>query len=404
MKYLYLLALGLVSLQTVAQNVGIDALVPTEKLEIGLGNLKLSNSDKGILLNAADRPLITRAWNPFTSGTYNGLGRWGMFMEPTRLTMGIPYFTYSGFKVSAFGANSTIIKNMMDISIDGGGIVNTAVDGRMNITHNSSQTDAQLTLTEDASDYARLTFKNTVAGSPQFWTIAGGNNPTSTTDRMNFFHNIKGDVLSLVGDGNVEVISGDLKMNNTPKGIILNGADRPLITRGYDPFTGGANNGIGRWGVFMEPSRITAGFPALVGAGFKVSAYDANSTITKNLIEASLDGSLNGVVKIDAAVTRPSTGNANLVPIAYGSITNTGVIYSGTENLTCIKTSTGVYEITIAGEYYNTLFYTSIITPTEFNAPVISAGSSASGRLTVCLWNLPGTRIDGSFHFVTYRY
>ena len=117
-----------------------------------------------------------------------------------------------------------------------------------------------------------------------------------------------------------------------------------------------------------------------------------------------MDGSLNGVVKIDAAVTRPSTGNANLVPIAYGSITNTGVIYSGTENLTCIKTSTGVYEITIAGEYYNTLFYTSIITPTEFNAPVISAGSSASGRLTVCLWNLPGTRIDGSFHFVTYRY
>lgn len=403
MKYLYLLALGLVSLQIVAQNVGIDALVPTEKLEIGLGNLKLSNSDKGILLNAADRPLITRAWNPFTSGTYNGLGRWGMFMEPTRLTMGIPYFTYSGFKVSAFGANSTIIKNLMDISIDGGGIVNTAVDGRMNITHNSSQTDAQLTLTEDASDYARLTFKNTVAGSPQFWTIAGGNNPTSTTDRMNFFHNIKGDVLSLVGDGNVEVISGDLKMNNTPKGIILNGADRPLITRGYDPFTSGANNGLGRWGLFMEPSRLTAGIPNLPTAGFKVSAYDANGAVAKNIIEAGLDGASNSVVKIDAAVTRPSTGTANLVPIAYGNINGyNGTIYSGTSNFTFVRVNPGVYRLTITGETYTNTGYTTIVSPLGY-VPNIGSSSGDMGLMHIYLWTSAGVPTDGYFNFVLYK-
>lgn len=50
-------------------------------------------SAKGIHLNAADEPIIVRDWNPFATNapaSKAGIGRWGLFMEPTYLTIGIP--------------------------------------------------------------------------------------------------------------------------------------------------------------------------------------------------------------------------------------------------------------------------------------------------------------------------
>ncbi len=50
-------------------------------------------ADKGIHLNAADEPIIVRDWNPFATNApaaKAGIGRWGLFMEPTYLTIGIP--------------------------------------------------------------------------------------------------------------------------------------------------------------------------------------------------------------------------------------------------------------------------------------------------------------------------
>jgi hypothetical protein len=50
-------------------------------------------SDVGIHLNAADRPLVVRDWDVFgpTAPTYKaGIGRWGLFMENSTLSLGIP--------------------------------------------------------------------------------------------------------------------------------------------------------------------------------------------------------------------------------------------------------------------------------------------------------------------------
>ncbi|HEY5912138.1 MAG TPA: tail fiber domain-containing protein, partial [Verrucomicrobiae bacterium] len=50
-------------------------------------------SDRGIALNAANRPLITRGWDAFDATAPPeklGLGRWGLFMEPYNLVIGIP--------------------------------------------------------------------------------------------------------------------------------------------------------------------------------------------------------------------------------------------------------------------------------------------------------------------------
>ncbi len=50
-------------------------------------------TDVGIHLNALNRPLIVRDWDPFADWAPDGkanIGRWGLFMEPYTLVLGIP--------------------------------------------------------------------------------------------------------------------------------------------------------------------------------------------------------------------------------------------------------------------------------------------------------------------------
>ena len=57
--------------------------------------------------------------------------------------------------------------------------------------------------------------------------------------------------------GNVYIDDND----TTGNGVILGTGDRPLITRGWDAFTSGNKNGIGRWGVYMESAELFIGCP-----------------------------------------------------------------------------------------------------------------------------------------------
>lgn len=88
-------------------------------LTLSSGNVTMSSSTLGISLNSANAPLITRAINPFTSGAYNGLGRWGAFMETDSLTLGIPVFADQNnayFRFATYNANSTIAIDVMRIT------------------------------------------------------------------------------------------------------------------------------------------------------------------------------------------------------------------------------------------------------------------------------------------------
>jgi len=67
-------------------------------------------ADKGIHLNAADRPIIVRDWDVFTTNAPSykaGIGRWGLFMEPSMLTIGIPSNDVSPrfFQVAKYSTN-----------------------------------------------------------------------------------------------------------------------------------------------------------------------------------------------------------------------------------------------------------------------------------------------------------
>jgi len=85
---------------------------------LAAGGLRL-HSDRGIALNAADSPLITRGWFAFTGGAYEGLGRFGLFMEPWTLTVGVPSHAAAGFQVVSYDEDSSINATLMSVNQSG---------------------------------------------------------------------------------------------------------------------------------------------------------------------------------------------------------------------------------------------------------------------------------------------
>jgi len=76
------------------------------------------------------------------------------------------------------------------------------------------------------------------------------------------------------------------------RGLRLNSADAPLITRGWDAFDATApfeKRDHGRWGLFMEPSTLVAGIPDLGSSRFQVAKYQPNGNRTE-LLRVEQDG------------------------------------------------------------------------------------------------------------------
>jgi hypothetical protein len=113
---------------------------------------------------------------------------------------------------------------------------------------------------------------------------------------------------------------------------------------------------------------------------------------------------VNGDTKINGEVNRPSTGAANMVPIAYGMIDGLGVIRNGSGNFTVVRSPIRPldYLITITGEDYFFTNYTTNATVTDA-VPYIISTNSLGGGLIVSIFNLAGTQISAPFSFVTYK-
>jgi hypothetical protein len=91
------------------------------------------------------------------------------------------------------------------------------------------------------------------------------------------FASTRSNQFNLRASGGVRVDTG------SGPGISLNAADTPLITRGGDPFGTNApasKEGHGRWGLFMEPSRLVLGIPGddVPGRVFSVAKYHTDGT------------------------------------------------------------------------------------------------------------------------------
>ncbi len=108
-----------------------------------------------------------------------------------------------------------------------------------------------------------------------------------------------------------------------------------------------------------------------------------------------------GNLKVSGEVNHPSTGATNLLPIAFGNISSTGVINSGSTNFTVTRTAAGTYNIDIPNHSFGFSTYPTVVTPVS--GPLVAGIDSAAGNLIVRLYNLSGTLTDGTFSFVIYR-
>ena len=94
-----------------SQNAAFSSTI-TNEFSIRAQNGVRIQTDKGIHLNANDRPMIVRDWDVFATnapGHKAGIGRWGLFMEPTILTIGIPPNDVSPryFQIAKYSTNGT---------------------------------------------------------------------------------------------------------------------------------------------------------------------------------------------------------------------------------------------------------------------------------------------------------
>ena len=174
----------------------------------------------------------------------------------------------------------------------------------------------------------------------------------------------------------LDIESGNIILNNSPKGIILDASDNPFISRSFDPFTSGAKNGLGRWGLFMEPSRLTFGIPNLSGKAVEFATYNTNSTRNTLL---TVDNS--------GEVQRPATGASDMLPVAYANISSGGSILSGTSNVAVTVVTPGsVYDISVSGRTLsqsNTVFFLTITN--DGQGTVQNHGIFTGGNIRVVL-------------------
>ena len=114
-----------------AQDSDFASTIPNE-FNIRAQNGVRIQSNVGIHLQAGDLPMLVRDWDPFSASATAGkagIGRWGMFMEPGYLTLGIPNLASRYFQIVKYNADASSTQLMQ---VDQSGAVSAAGGIRLN--------------------------------------------------------------------------------------------------------------------------------------------------------------------------------------------------------------------------------------------------------------------------------
>ncbi|CAN5793284.1 hypothetical protein BH10BAC3_BH10BAC3_23740 [soil metagenome] len=104
-------------------------------------------------------------------------------------------------------------------------------------------------------------------------------------------------------------------------------------------------------------------------------------------------------------ITRASSGGAGLLPIAYGTISETGAILNGTPNFSVTKNAvfSGSYDIILTGQFMNNVSFTPLITISSDKQGVASPWCFfVEGKLRVAIYS-GNSGQDRGYSFVIYR-
>jgi Head domain of trimeric autotransporter adhesin len=131
-----------------------------------------------------------------------------------------------------------------------------------------------------------------------------------------------------------------------------------------------------------------------------------NASTSTELMRINSTGiSVGGNAAITGEVNRTQTSDANLTPIAYGTVQVSGVlnVNASTSNVSVSKTANGTYEITITGETFGITTHTPVASLASGTLFGFITSNSGSGKLIVYTANTSGTLTDSPFTFVVYK-
>ncbi len=173
-------------------------------------------------------------------------------------------------------------------------------------------------------------------------------------------------------------------LRSTAIGADTNAQGDNSTAMGNNTIASGDNSlAVGTWNT-NDPSAIL-----MIGNGTSANANTAFKIMN------------DGNAVFDGEIQKTATGNANLVPIAYGTVESNANVLSGTGNITASITA-GVITISINGESMNVNNTSCIITPysTAFRTSSIVI---SNGDIQVRTFNSSGTLAPVTFQFVIYK-
>lgn len=182
--------------------------------------------------------------------------------------------------------------------------------------------------------------------------------------------------------GNVAGMFG----NGTNSGISLNGGFPEV---GFNYYFNGSNKGIAPG--YAAVVGLNPGNGDLYFGNFNSNQAPAAFTDIPGYTDRFIlkqNGNVNFTKSVDITekLTSPRSGNANLLPLAYGKIRFDGVILGGTGNFSVAKTGTGTYEITLTGEsnvFANQAQYSVQATVESFSTRFVSVQFQSNNNIQV---------------------
>ena len=224
--------------------------------------------------------------------------------------------------------------------------------------------------------------------------------------------------LVVTGEGNVGIgtvyPSYPLVVQGHPVGqvgIYFNGEDADWASIYVNAQSASANPGFGylRSGFIRAHTYCNSSYGWVVSTGESPDArlvVNATGNVGIGFMSPDEKLEINGNMNLNGEINRKSTtGTANLVPVAYGTINSNGDILSGTGNFTCTWTGNH-YEIIINGEDYYWTNYTTLVTTIAGGDKIASTNSGGQGENKLNIWFLDvssSTDEQRIFQFVTYK-
>lgn len=220
---------------------------------------------------------------------------------------------------SAIIANTSIAQNA--------GIGTSTPAAKLDIRHTSSISDPTLLLYDNSpSNYARLQLQN--ASGNKFWHVAGYiDDVTNANSRLNFFHSVTGDVMSLTGDGKVGIGT----INPSSKLHIKGGAAEKIKLEGngnsigfYNIFDGSQLGLLGLSGFGIQLATLpSTNYPIrFYTNGNEVMTLSENGNIGINNFNPAYKLDINGSINITNSFTvsgQPGTSGQVLTSAGGGS-------------------------------------------------------------------------------------